>query len=228
MKAYVVATVKDWNIESFNELSKFLPGSWTLITSKEELTVERLTKIEPDFVFFPHWNWVVSDEILERWDCVCFHMTDVPYGRGGSPLQNLIIRGHSATKLTALRMVRELDAGPVYKKVNLSLEGSAQEIFERTSRRIYDLIRDIILTNPTPVPQAGEVTPFSRRNPTDSELPAQADLKCVYDHIRMLDAESYPKAFIKHGALRIEFENARWDSAAEEVVASVKITLGDK
>jgi hypothetical protein len=44
----------------------------------------------------------------------------------------------------------------------------------------------------------------------------------------MLDAESYPKAFIKHGALRIEFENARWDSAAEEVVASVKITLGDK
>ncbi len=27
-----------------------------------------------------------------KFECVCFHMTDVPYGRGGSPLQNLIIR----------------------------------------------------------------------------------------------------------------------------------------
>jgi len=37
-------------------------------------------------------------------------MTDVPYGRGGSPLQNLIVRGHTETKLTALRCVRDLDA----------------------------------------------------------------------------------------------------------------------
>ncbi len=37
------------------------------------------------------------------------HMTDVPYGRGGSPLQNLIARGHTSTKLTAMRMTAEVD-----------------------------------------------------------------------------------------------------------------------
>ncbi len=31
-------------------------------------------------------------EIFENWACVVFHMTDLPYGRGGSPLQNLIVR----------------------------------------------------------------------------------------------------------------------------------------
>jgi hypothetical protein len=56
-------------------------------------------------------------------------MTDVPFGRGGSPLQNLIVRGRRETKLTALRMSREFDAGPVYMKEPLSLEGGAEEIY---------------------------------------------------------------------------------------------------
>lgn len=32
-----------------------------------------------------------------------FHMTNFPYGRGGSPLQNLMKRGHHTTTITALR-----------------------------------------------------------------------------------------------------------------------------
>jgi methionyl-tRNA formyltransferase len=57
-------------------------------------------------------------------------MTDIPYGRGGSPLQNLIARRRKKkTKLSALRMVEELDAGPVYTKTNISLMGRAEEIY---------------------------------------------------------------------------------------------------
>jgi hypothetical protein len=57
-------------------------------------------------------------------------MSDVPYGRGGSPLQNLIVRGHRETKISELRMVADMDAGPVYRKEYLSLDGSARAIFE--------------------------------------------------------------------------------------------------
>ncbi len=56
-------------------------------------------------------------------------MTDLPYGRGGSPLQNLIQRGHTSTMLTALRCGAGLDTGDVYLKQPLSLHGSAEEIF---------------------------------------------------------------------------------------------------
>ena len=31
-------------------------------------------------------------EIHENYKCIIFHMTDLPFGRGGSPLQNLISR----------------------------------------------------------------------------------------------------------------------------------------
>ena len=60
------------------------------------------------------------------YNCVCFHMTAVPYGRGGSPLQNLIIQGFSSTLITALKMVKELDAGGVYTKRTRSLRLSAR------------------------------------------------------------------------------------------------------
>ena len=58
-------------------------------------------------------------------------MTDLPYGRGGSPLQNLIIRGHRDTQLTALKCEENVDEGPVYAKTPLSLSGSAEEILAR-------------------------------------------------------------------------------------------------
>jgi len=37
--------------------------------------------------------WIILKEIFENYEIILFHMTDLPYGRGGSPLQNLIVRG---------------------------------------------------------------------------------------------------------------------------------------
>jgi methionyl-tRNA formyltransferase len=82
----------------------------------------------------------VPAEIVERFECICFHMADVSYGRGGSPLQNLILRGHHSTVLTALRIIDELDAGPTYLKKPLSLEGCAQDIYERAANITCDLM----------------------------------------------------------------------------------------
>ena len=65
-----------------------------------------------------------------------FHITDLPYGRGGSPLQNLIERGYSSTKLTALRCTADLDAGPIYSQEVLNLAGTAEEIFLRADALI--------------------------------------------------------------------------------------------
>jgi methionyl-tRNA formyltransferase len=70
----------------------------------------------PRYVFFAHWSWKIPRAVYEAHECVIFHMTDVPFGRGGSPLQNLISRGIYETKLSALRCVEEMDAGPVYRE----------------------------------------------------------------------------------------------------------------
>lgn len=209
MKNYLVCTIKSWNVNAFAELTPGFHGKWHLISDKDELTLERLEEIRPRYIFFPHWSWIVPDEILEAYECVCFHMTDVPYGRGGSPLQNLIVRGHQDTKLTALRMTQELDAGPVYKKTDLSLDGTAAEILERAGRISYAMMKDISENEPVPVPQKGEPTIFKRRTPEMGAIPADASLEQIYDYIRMLDGEGYPAAYINHGPYKIEFSKAK-------------------
>ncbi|MBF0353724.1 MAG: methionyl-tRNA formyltransferase [Alphaproteobacteria bacterium] len=209
MTKAIIATTRPWNIEFFRGSLSNLSGDWRLLDSPEMLTDELVACFKPEYIFFPHWSWRVPPSILNQTQCVCFHMTDVPYGRGGSPLQNLIVRGHTSTVITALKMVQEMDAGPVYLKRPLDLNGRAQEIYNRATRTILEMIDEIVRTRPAPVEQSGEVTLFARRKPEESCLPQQASLNQIYDHIRMLDADTYPHAFLDWGEYRLEFRNAQ-------------------
>jgi methionyl-tRNA formyltransferase len=219
---YLVAATKSWNHRIYDEIVRRFPGTWVFIDKSQDLTVERVREIGPRYIFFMHWSWKVPTDIVNNFECVCFHMTDVPYGRGGSPLQNLILAGHRRTKLTALRMVEEFDAGPVYMKENLSLEGSAEEIYIRASTLSAGMIKRIIEENIVPIEQTGSPTIFKRRKPSQSEIPECTDLRTLYDFLRMLDAEGYPRAFLKHGGFRYEFSRASFHE--NRLVADVTIT----
>lgn len=208
LPTYCVATVRPWNIAEFENSIKHLPGDWHLITQEALLTHAHLSSINPKAIFFPHWNWKVSKEIVSSFECVAFHAAPLPFGKGGSPVQNLIARGFSDTKLTAFRMKPGFDDGDIYLQRDLSLSGSAHEIFLRISKLAASMIEEMITNWPTPVPQIGEAVTFKRRTPEQSRLDPSSDMKRTYDHIRMLDAPEYPKAFIEVGGMRIEFSDA--------------------
>ena len=222
-KIYIVATKKPWNIKVFNEIIKNYPGKWNLITEPQELTVDRIKSINPKYIFFPHWSNLVPDEILNMAVCVCFHSSDLPYGLGGSPLQNLISRGHKETVVTAIKMEKELDSGPIYLKKTLSLEGLAEEIFIRSAYIIAEMIKTILTEKPKPYNQIGKQTIFKRRKPSESKIPLEKkDLQDLFDHIRMLDAESYPKAFLESGSFR--YEISRPSLKTGKIIADVCIS----
>jgi methionyl-tRNA formyltransferase len=216
-----VAGSKPWSRRVFEEVISAYPGQWHFISSREQLTADALKVLSPSYIFFLHWSWKVPDEIIERYNCIAFHMTDVPYGRGGSPLQNLIIAGRRHTKLSAISMTRDFDAGPVYLKEDLCLEGTAEDIYIRATYLSAQMIAQIIEENPEPKPQKGEVVIFKRRKPAESEIPEVASLSALYDFIRMLDAEGYPRAFINHRGFRYEFSRAALSDG--RLVANVKV-----
>lgn len=218
---YVVAGARTWNRRTFDERLAGMPGSWSLVTRPPELA-QALDGEPPRYVFFLHWSWKVPQEITSRHECVVFHMTDVPYGRGGTPLQNLVRRGHATSVLSAIRMTNEIDAGPVYLKAPLSLEGTAEAVYLRADAIAASMIEQIVRDEPRPVAQEGEVVVFERLGPADSRLPVDGSLDDLHDLIRMLDADGYPAAFFDHGAFRLELRrSARYDGS---LVADVRIT----
>lgn len=216
---YVVATIKSWNIENYK---KYCDGNFYLIKDKNELTYEKLKDINPKYVFFAHWSWIIPKEIWSNFECVVFHMTDLPYGRGGTPLQNLVLRGHKKTKISAIKVNDDLDAGDIFHKEELDLSGSAEEIYKRASQIIFKkMISCIINNNPVPKKQIGEVVKFERRKPQQSEILEEMNLEKAYNLIRMLDAEEYPKAFLKTKKLKFDFFKV--ERKQDKLIAKVEI-----
>ena len=56
-----------------------------------------------------------------------------------------------------------MDAGPIYLKYPLSLNGSAQQIYERAAKIIFNMIKVIIKGKLKPLVQKGRVIKFKRR-----------------------------------------------------------------
>ena len=219
---YLVAAVGEWNRKLFQSNTKSDKAKWDYVSSPEELK-NYLSENNPNYIFFPHWRWIVPPEVVNKYNCVCFHMTDLPFGRGGSPLQNLIIRGYKETVLTAVKMDEGLDTGPIYFKEPLNLDGTAQEIYIRATELIWPLIRKILDEKPIPEPQVGESVVFKRRLPVESELPDLDSLEKIYDFIRMLDAPGYPHVFLEIGMYKINFTKASLSNA--ELTAKVTTQL---
>ncbi len=227
MNNYIVASSKRWHRNLFERARDNDSGHWVFVESRGELE-QVVGEFLPRYIFFLHWNWMVPQRIWSIHECVCFHMTDVPYGRGGSPLQNLIVAGHAETKVTALRMVDSIDAGPVYAKHSMSLAGRAEEIYLRAGDICWDMIHWIVREEPAALPQQGEVKMFTRRQPEQSLLPTQCDLAGLYDHIRMLDAPTYPLAFVDYGDFRLEFTHAELSRDGLKAQVAIRKRIVDR
>ena len=179
------------------------------VKHKNDLNLKILNKFKPDFIFFPHWNWIVNEKIFSNYICIVFHTFPLPYGRGGSPIQNLVVRGYKEAPVCALKMEKKLDSGPIYYKETVSLSGPLFEILDRINEVVNKLINRLINNLPVPQPQIGEIVEFKRLGIKDNQININSKIEKFYDHIRMLDDNSYPSAYIKLKNVVLHFDKIR-------------------
>ena len=223
MTRYVIASSKDWFELSDSNLKS--NKDFIYLRKKEQLNKENLEEIEPRYIFFPHWNWLIDEEIYNNFECIVFHTAPLPYGRGGSPIQNLIIRGFNEAPVCSLRVDGTLDGGPIYLRQNVSLLGTLSQIFNRINLCINQQIKEIIHNEISPEEQEGEVVTFKRRKALDNKIPENSNFNEFYNRVRMLDHPEYPNSYIQHGNLRIEFESCFLEG--REIRANVRIKNAD-
>ena len=208
MMNYVFCAYRKWALEIFDVLNKKY-DNFFLIKNPKQLTYKKIKKIDPKFIFFPDWSWMVPGKIFQNFDCVCFHEADLPKFRGGSPLQNQIIRGLEKTKTTAFLMNEKMDGGPIIMKRPLSLKGGISEIIERMKKNDLEIIDKILSDKFTVTKQIGRSSTFKRRKPEDSEISLNHSKKYLYNFIRMLE-DPYPNAFLNLGNHKIIFKQAEF------------------
>ena len=61
MENIIIATIKEWNIENYFKLKNKYSDKYKfhLICNKEELNTEYIKKLNPKYIFFPHWSWII-------------------------------------------------------------------------------------------------------------------------------------------------------------------------
>ena len=215
MAVFVVATIKSWNLAYAEKLKEKYPQhEFIIVSSKEQLKELPLEDIQPKYIFFPHWSWIIPETIHTKYSCDVFHMTDLPFGRGGSPLQNLLLRGIYQTKISAIRVAKELDGGEIYLKEDLDIStGSADDILKRAAKIVFEkMIPAFIEKKLNALPQQGKPVFFNRRKPEQSCIPFGLSSRQLYDYIRMLDGEGYPTAYLQTEHGKVYLRNASFQN----------------
>mgnify|MGYP003347168232 CR=1 FL=1 len=204
---YVICAYRKFALDLYSQLAR--KYKFVLISDKQKLTYKNIKKINPKIIFFPDWSWIVPTEIVTNYKCVCFHESNLPKFRGGSPIQNQILRGIKKTKTTAFIMTDKLDAGDILLQQDLSLSGSISDIFSRMQKNDYEMIIKIIAGKYEVKKQKSVTTIYKRRIPEESELKhLDYNYKYLYNFIRML-ADPYPNAFVRIGKRKIIFKTVK-------------------
>ena len=219
---YIIITKKKWDLKKFNNLGKNF-----IVLNK--LNKRLVDDINPKIIFFIHWSKLIRYSFYKKYLCIQFHASNLPKGRGGSPIQNQILLNTKRTKLSAFKVSKKLDSGPICLQNKLELNGTAQEIFIRIEKISILMIKKIVKIKEIKFyEQKGVPTFFKRRIPKQSQINLKkiTSMNQLYDFMRMLDAPGYPSSFIRLNKFKFTFNDIR--SYKNKISANIEILKNEE
>jgi len=221
MKYVLVSKDLPWSEYLNEELSKKYDRNFVWYKNSNLLSLsEFLKQVNPEYVFFFHWSEIVSDDVFNRYKCIVLHTSNLPDGKGGSPLQNQILDGIVSTQVNALDMVSDLDSGDIYCSSPITLQGTINEIYFAIAKVSLDLIGKCISgVKPKPQKSGGKIYKRNKKNTIDFNQ----DLISIHNTIRMLDGDGYENAHVELGNYRLTFNRSKLNYN-KSIISDVKIT----
>jgi methionyl-tRNA formyltransferase len=161
----------------------------------EELGIEVLQPERPaelgdpgvEVVVAAAYGALIPSELLERALWLNLHPSLLPRWRGAAPVERAIMAGDEVTGVSIIRLVEELDAGPVGAVAHFSIgpDDDAGVVFERAADIGSELI-DGVLALQRFAPQDGEATYAEKIGPSDRELDWSRPPAELHNRIRAL------------------------------------------
>ena len=193
-----ICTYRNWGLEIYKHIEQTISCKLIQDTKQFANSIELFEK--DDTIFFIGWSWIIPNNIINQYKCICLHPSPLPKYRGGSPLQHQIINGEDESAVTYFKMTDKLDAGPILFQEKFSLKGQLKDV---TNQMIPLGIKGIfyILNNKIKehVQDESKATFFKRRTPKESEIKIddfeKFSAKQLYNKVRSLQ-DPYPNAFV--------------------------------
>jgi methionyl-tRNA formyltransferase len=121
----------------------------------DEAVHARIAAVQPDAVVLCAFGALVKEPLLSDHEILNVHPSLLPRWRGAAPVERAMMAGDAQTGVSIMRLVAELDAGPVYAQRAEPILPS--DDYAALSARLQDvsvdLLTDVLERRPTPEPQ---------------------------------------------------------------------------
>lgn len=164
----------------------------------KELAIEVLQPERPgdlddlrvDVVVAVAYGAMIPNELLERALWLNVHPSLLPRWRGAAPVERAIMAGDTETGVSIIRLVEELDAGPIGAVGDFPIgpDDDAGVVFARAADMGSELL-DGVLALRRFTPQEGEVTYAEKIGPADRELDWSRSPEELHNRIRALSPQ---------------------------------------
>jgi methionyl-tRNA formyltransferase len=146
-----------------------------------------LGELGVDAVVAVAYGALIPDELLDQALWLNVHPSLLPRWRGAAPVERAIMTGDEETGVSIIRLVPELDAGPIgaQSRFPIAPDDDAGTVFERAVAVTPDLV-DGALDSEDFRPQEGEVTYAEKIRAADRELDWSRPAEELHNRIRAL------------------------------------------
>jgi methionyl-tRNA formyltransferase len=160
-------------------------------------------EMSPDVCICCGWSQIIPESILEApsWGTVGLHLSPLPKGRGGAPVNWQIIHGHDKVTATLFRFVPEVDHGDVLgqKSVLIEQRDDISTVYPKLTLVSIDLLDEFLMDlskrNISATEQSyGEATYYPQRKPDDGLIDWKQSSEFIWNWIRA-QTKPYPGAF---------------------------------
>ena len=108
---------------------------------------EFIRELKPDIIITCAYGQFVPQGLLDipPYGCLNIHASLLPKLRGGAPIQHALIDGHDITGVTLMEMIKKMDAGRMYAKVETDI--TDEDTYDTLHERLKLLGAELILNN---------------------------------------------------------------------------------
>jgi methionyl-tRNA formyltransferase len=135
------------------------------------------------------YGLIVPDAVLAERVWLNVHPSLLPRWRGAAPVERALMAGDAETGVTIIKLVKELDAGPIAAQERFAIDASddAGDVFARAAETAVPLLDEVLATaDPTFSEQAGEPTYAAKISPEDRQLDLERPAVTLVDQVRAL------------------------------------------
>ena len=115
---------------------------------------------------------LVPEPVLQRALWLNVHPSLLPRWRGAAPVERALMAGDEETGVTIIRLVKELDAGPIAAQRAFAIgpDDDAGAVYRKAAELAAELLDDVLAGEPDWRPQEGEPTYAAKIGPADRQL----------------------------------------------------------